>query len=142
MRINKLLLKENYKYVWLKYVSGIDLKQHCARCLIGEYEKSIHPGRNYFINVQLKEADFYYLCGVKAYKTNMHVAFRKKVGSKIVIDNEYFFVEIEDAEQILFSEKDIDVTLPESKIKEFNTCRNWHFANWLKKEMVKHGQTG
>lgn len=38
-------------------------------------------------------------------------------------------IEIEDAEEITFSKDDIDEQLKESTNKQFNTCRNWQFAN-------------
>lgn len=30
-----------YRYLWLKYVTGIDLSQHCARSLHGPYSPSV-----------------------------------------------------------------------------------------------------
>ena len=33
MEINHISVNANFKYLWLKTVKGVDLEQHCARCL-------------------------------------------------------------------------------------------------------------
>lgn len=130
--IKKLIIKSQYKYIWLKYVEGVDLSQHCARCLIGKYEKEILASKLEYDNLHLPNSKYYYLCAVYKYETNIHLAFIEKQGSKILIDNEYYHIEIENAEQIQIDKSSIDYTLPQSADKNFSTCRNWWFANLIK----------
>lgn len=133
--INKLVVKGSYKYVWLKYVNSVDLSQHCARCLNGTYESRINANTHSYSDLKLKQSKYYYFCTVGQYETNIHIAFREKTGSKIVIDNEYCYVEISNAEQIIFDNSRIDWTLPQAAHRYYNTCRNWWFANWIKNEV-------
>lgn len=130
--IKTLDIYENYKYVWLKYVNGVDLSQHCARCLKGKYSEDITANIKSFRNVELERSPYYYLCGVKQYVTNMHIAFIEKEGSTVSIKNDWFSIEIENAEQIKFNDSKIDYKLALSNKKAYNTCRNWWFANWIK----------
>ena len=38
MRIKNMTVTSTFKYLWLKTVTDVDLSQHCAKCLIGEYD--------------------------------------------------------------------------------------------------------
>lgn len=132
MYIEKLLIKENYKYLWLKKIIGYDLSKHCAGCLLGEYNKQIEPSKKSYSNIMLDDG-VYYLCGVKKYDTNMHIAFVNNEDQDIVIENDLFEVVIRDAKRLEFGAGDIDYSLQPSRLKSFNTCRNWQFANYLRK---------
>lgn len=132
--INNIVIKENYKYLWLKYVTGADLSRHCARSLIGAYDKTINQDRREYADLILEDAPFYYLCGVKKYNTNLHLAFYKKIGENIEIDNEYYSLHISNAKQINIVPSYIDHNKKESLLGEYNTCRNWWFANWVAKQ--------
>lgn len=133
VKIKNLTIKSKYHYLWLKYVSGIDLTKHCAKCLLGKYEKRINPNITQYEDVELEPSDYYYLCGVYTYKTNIHLAFKEKPGNVLIIDNDFYSIEINNAEKILFTKDEIDFNLPNSKDKNYNTCRNWWFANYLNK---------
>ena len=41
MKITNLTINANFRYLWLKTVRDVDLTQHCARSLVGEYDKRI-----------------------------------------------------------------------------------------------------
>lgn len=42
MRIKNMTVTSTFKYLWLKTVTDVDLSQHCAKCLIGEYDTRIN----------------------------------------------------------------------------------------------------
>lgn len=137
--IKKLIIKDRYRYIWLKYVKDVDLSQHCAKCLIGTYESRVNANTYEYTDLVLEESPYYYLCTVWQYATNIHLAFREKEGSKIIIDNDYYYAEIINAERIVFDKSRIDVTLPQANRSTYNTCRNWWFANWIYDE-VRNGR--
>lgn len=138
--IKKLVIKDRYKYIWLKYVNGVDLSQHCARCLIGTYENRVNAQTYEYNDLVLKESPYYYFCTVWQYATNIHIAFKEKEGSKIIVDNDYCYAEILNAERIVFDKSRINKALPQASKSVFNTCRNWWFANWVFNE-VQNGRT-
>lgn len=126
-----------FRYLWLKSVKGVDLTNHCAKSLIGEYDSRVNARLSSLQDVPLSE-EIYYLCGVAipyAWKNNFHLAFRHKEGATLEYTSNGISVKIENAERIEFSDGDIDRTLPEAGKKAFSTCRNWQFANWYKKNI-------
>lgn len=129
--IETLEVKKKYRYLWLKMVSGINLRVHCARCLLGEYSKAVNANEREFGNIELPPRPYYYLCGVRNYHENIHVAFIEAEGELIEIDDERCHLVIHNARRIQFSEEDIDHLRPEAAKREYRTCRNWQFANWL-----------
>lgn len=81
MKINKIIVKNNFMYIWLKSVDDVDLTKHCAKCLIGEYNESINKHTRVNNNIQLDNEKIYYLCGVSkpyVWDNNFHLAFKKK----------------------------------------------------------------
>ncbi len=91
--------------------------------------------REYF-NIPIRSGyQYYYFCAVDenfVWKNNIHIPFREKKGSEIKINNEFVDCHIMDAELLPISDKYIDWSLPQSKDRYFNTCRNWQFANMIK----------
>lgn len=130
--IEYAIFKHRYRYLWLKYVHGVNLKEHCIRCLRGPREPQVRNGVARLDNITLHEAPAYYLCGVEEHFTwakNLHIAFREKEGSVIDLDNDFVKCRIIDAEEIPISTQYIDWSLPQADDPRFNTCRNWQFAN-------------
>ena len=89
--IKKLENNRNWMYLWGKYVTGINLNNHCAKSLLGNYSKKIDKNKASESNIKLDEfnSDIFYLCGVsKPYKwnENFHLAIRYKEGNNIVIN--------------------------------------------------------
>ena len=73
-----------FRYLWLKYVSGVNLSVHCARCLLGEYDPRISARVKELHEQPLRPSPYYYLCGVSkpyVWSRNFHLAFREKEGS-------------------------------------------------------------
>lgn len=129
--IRHLKVKRNYRYLWLKTVTGIDLSKHCAACLKGDYINNINPTVKSIENVVLPESKIYYLCGVDGYETNLHIAFSPCDKSEVRLDDDKVSLLISGAKQIEINESLINWDLPQSKYKQYNTCRNWWFANML-----------
>lgn len=129
--IRKLDLKKQYRYVWLKYVNDFDLSQHCAKCLKGTYESRINRNVFHYENIELPPSPYYYFCTVQTYPTNIYLAFEEAEGETIDYEDYRYSIVIENARQIHFDESRIDPNLSEARMKAFNTCRNWQFANWI-----------
>ena len=126
-------------YIWLKTVENIDLSVHCAKCLIGKYDGRINKNTKKSQNLKLKDK-IYYLCGVSEpynWNKNFHLAFKPKEGSNIEYSNNGINVVIEGAEMLPINEKYIDIMDPYSNQKEYRTCRNWQFANYLQKKRLE-----
>ena len=128
-----------YKYLWLKTVTGVDLNVHCARCLIGEYEQAFSGGVRSVRNLQLKPAPAYYLCGVaedRIWSHNLHIAFTEEPGSVIEVDDDFCRVRIVNARRLSINQKYIDRADPNSRRGEYRTCRNWQFANMFSRGIL------
>lgn len=127
--------RNTYKILWLRYVYGVDLNNHCMKSLLGHNDKRVRGFmRSLPNNMELEESRFYYLCGVDKdfnWNKNLHIAFVRSVGREIVIDNEFVNIKINNARQIIIDPKYINWDLPQSRNKLFNTCRNWQFACML-----------
>lgn len=123
-----------YKILWLRYVSGVDLSQHCMKSLLGSNDRRVYPFMKKVWNLELKDAPYYYLCGVDLnfdWRKNLHLAFRYSCGEVLEVDNEFIRCRIINARRMEISERFIDWSLPQSHNKYFNTCRNWWFANMI-----------
>lgn len=138
MKITKIKIEKPFKYLWLKSVRSVNLNAHCARCIIGEYDNRISPNIGEAGNIELEE-EIYYLCGVSTpyvWKNNFHLAFRRKDGARVEYSFGGITVAIDGAEKIDFSKADIDKDLPHSAEWNYNTCRNWQFANKIARELA------
>ena len=134
MIIKEITVNGNFKYLWLKTVKDVDLSQHCARCLIGDYDNRINNGTKEEHDIKLNDGDIYYLCGVAfPYKwgNNFHLAFRYKDGSNIEYSNNGITVKIEDAERLPIDSKYNNPLDKHIHTKAYCTCRNWQFANYF-----------
>lgn len=141
VKIKTLKVESPFRYLWLKYITGINLSVHCAGCFKGVYSKKIFPEVKNVENEDLNECntDIFYLCGVaKPYNwsKNFHLAFTKSEGDLIDYDSNGIHVIIENAKQLPISADDIDNSLKHADKKEYYTCRNWQFANYLRRNNI------
>lgn len=136
-------LKGFYKILWLRYVSGVDLSNHCMKSLLGHNDRRVRGFvRKLPENLQLEESPYYYLCGVDAnfvWEKNLHLAFTYSCGEVLEVDDEFIHCRILNARRLEISNRFIDWSLPQSRNKYFNTCRNWWFANMIaRRPGVRH----
>lgn len=139
--IEVIEINSRFKYLWLKYVRGVNLNYHCAKCLIGDYSEKIintmFKGRN--IELDEYRCGYYYLCGVSipyVWRNNFHLAFRYSEGKKIKVERNGIRIIISDAEEIPIVPVDLNSNKhPRRFSPEFFTCRNWQFANMIKEEL-------
>lgn len=137
MKIKKISITGDFRYLWLKTVVDVDLNQHCAKCLIGEYDKRMSAALKDATDLELED-QVYYLCGVAepfVWSNNFHLAFRPCEGSTVVYENNGISIEIEGAERLPISIDHIDTTHPKARFKTYHTCRNYQFAHWFYKNI-------
>lgn len=134
--VMKIDVEANFRYLWLKYVTGANLDQHCARGLSGSYSKALKnkPGEQ-IITIDEHQAKVIYLCGVSApYKwdKNFHLAMIHSPGDNIDYESNGIKVTISNAKRIEFEGYDARTlsSNPNKDKREFHTCRNWIFANY------------
>lgn len=138
--IEKIEVKARFRFLWLKYVDSVDLNQHCAKCLLGEFSKKISNQITLQENIALDEVipKYYYLCGVSLpyrWIKNFHLAFKYKEGSTLEIDENGISLIIKDAELVRILPYDMRKRKHSKIVRpEFNTCRNWWFANSIAEE--------
>ncbi|WP_424217015.1 hypothetical protein ACN20G_33525 (plasmid) [Streptomyces sp. BI20] len=125
-----------YRYLWLKYVTGVDLTRHCARSLHGTYSRLVSPELEHMGGV-LDEARpplAWYLCGVTSrWADNAHLAFEAAASDEEHADLEVLGlrVTLRGARPIRFGADAIPEDDPRAGDPAFATCRNWQFAHHL-----------
>lgn len=137
MRIKNLQVSADFRYLWLKTVKGVDLTQHCAKCLIGEYDPRITATMKEAADIELQD-EVYYLCGVAypfIWANNFHLAFMPAEGQNIHYESNGITIDIEGAAQLPISEDNVDIHYPKAHLKSYRTCRNYQFAHWYSKNM-------
>lgn len=138
MTIRLLEIKLPYRYLWLKHITGVDLSQHCARCLTGDYSPIVNRWRHKYADIVLGgEYVAHYLCGVINYADNLHCAIMHKDGAHTEAHDEKFDVVIDDGVIVPISTASIPPDAPHASDRAFYTCRNWQFAHWLKANNLK-----
>lgn len=141
VKIKELKVESPFRYLWLKYITGVNLSVHCAGCFKGVYSQKINPKITSVQNAELNECEtnIFYLCGVANpynWNKNFHLAFKTKEGSMIDYTSNGIHIIIENAEQLPISMDDINTSLKHADQKEYYTCRNWQFANYLRKNNI------
>lgn len=138
--IETMAVRARFRYLWLKYVTGVNLNYHCAKCLLGEYSQTIKHTSLSHTNVKLDRypADYYYLCGVSSpyrWVNNFHLAFKYQPGSMIEVSENGITIKIRNAERIPISTYEMLIRNHKHVIDlEYATCRNWQFANMIAKD--------
>lgn len=119
-----------FKYWWLKSVIDYRLEVHCARCLVGKYERRV--SKDMLLNSQIELiGNLVYLCGVSPrWQTNFHAAVQLAPGETVEVETYLgHTVRFENGRLIpIVPLADGWNGLP----KEFTTCRNFQFAVQMK----------
>ena len=141
--IKNIEITKPFRYLWLKYINGVNLDVHCANSLLGFYSKKIDKKIGIYSDITLDEFEpkILYLCGVAfpfVWDNNFHLAFREKQGAIIKYSNNGISLEIENAEILPIDKSYIDLNHKKAKFKSYNTCRNWWFANYLFKNIFNN----
>ncbi|MFJ4413010.1 hypothetical protein [Streptomyces sp. NPDC088925] len=129
----------SYRHLWLKYVTGIDLTQHCARSLHGRYSRHIKADTTE-ATLDLDEfpAPFgWYLCGVTTdptrWEDNPHLALIRSPyhkGEMTLKDLDVTFEGIRPTFD--WGEHSIAENDPRRHLARYRTCRNWQYAHHLR----------
>ncbi|MFJ4791804.1 hypothetical protein [Kitasatospora purpeofusca] len=126
-----------YHFLWLKYVTGIDLSRHCAPALHGRYSRHINE-HTLHAEVELDEfphALAWYLCGVTVdphrWKDNPHLALEAAPGHTQELQVQDLTVHLDGIRPIPFTDADVPADSPHTDDTEYSTCRNWWFAHYL-----------
>ncbi len=132
--IEKFETDRKWRYLWLQYINGVNLKYHCQQCLLGKTSKKINPELKEAENIMLDELDsrYYYLCGVApsmALEENFHLAFEECEGETIEYSFNGICVKINNAKRVEFSKDDINWDVEHSDEELYHRCRNWQFAH-------------
>lgn len=140
--IETVEIKSKFRYLWLKYVNGVNLNVHCAGCLKGSYSKEINPSHSRLNGIELSEfeAKYFYLCGVASpykWENNFHLAFEQKNNSIIDINENGIKIKILNAERLIIMPIDFSNKSKYKDDKAYFTCRNWQFANQISKNLLQ-----
>lgn len=139
--IESINVKGKFKYLWLKYVTGVSLNFHCAKCLKGVYSTQISPDIKETKSIMLNEeiSPYYYLCGVALpfkWENNFHLAFKYSTDNRIVINRNRVAITIINAVEIPILPIDMKNNKhPKRYDSHYFTCRNWQFANMILEEV-------
>lgn len=135
VEFSNLQINERFRYLWFKYISGVDLNQHCAKTFIGEYSKLIKPQttETSIIFDEFEGYQIFYLCGVHAtfdWNKNFHLAMIAASDETFEVDELGIKMTVSGAKRIpITTDAMYQVSHPKIGNKSFNTCRNWQFAN-------------
>ncbi|MCB2228728.1 MAG: hypothetical protein KQH53_18780 [Desulfarculaceae bacterium] len=142
--MDQIVVSGSFRYMWLKYIQGVDLDQHCSSGLLGPFSEKVGPtmGANPKAALNEAEALAYYLCGVTLpyrWADNFHLAFVYDPESEIDIERHGIKVRILGAREVPIHEVDPERCLAKHHLhkKAYATCRNWQFANMLVNGEIK-----
>ncbi|WP_316521237.1 hypothetical protein [Kitasatospora brasiliensis] len=135
--ITLLVGERRYRYLWLKYVTGIDLSRHCAVALHGRYSRHIDETTRE-ATVELDEfphALAWYLCGVTSspyrWEDNPHLALELAPGHTQDLTVHDLTVHLDGVRPIDFTNAEVPADDPHAADHAFRSCRNWQFAHYL-----------
>jgi hypothetical protein len=131
---NEALL--GWRYFWAKKVGAINPRVHCARCLVGPYERGVSVATAVNRDIRLtgyNVGDILYVCGVAAphrWANNLHLAVQVTGDSKDTASVTTYIgdrINLLGATQIAF-----DDTVAASEYGHLSasylTCRNFQFG--------------
>lgn len=132
MIIKEFKTSRSWKYLWGKYVTGVDLSVHCARCLLGDYEPAFGAGTKQLHDLQLqKKSNVFYLCGVSSpfvWEQNFHLAVIESKGDVVEVERNGVRVTIADAKELPIDFRAEECADYRKRFPRYATCRNWQFA--------------
>lgn len=146
VEFTNLQITERFRYLWFKYISGVDLNQHCAKTFIGEYSKLINPRttETSIIFNEFEGFEIFYLCGVHVtfdWNKNFHLAMIAAPGESFEVDELGINMTVTGAKRIPITTDAMEkLNHPKIANKSFSTCRNWQFANFIRVEKITNSR--
>lgn len=142
MIVEQFKTDRRWMYFWGKYVRGVDLSVHCARCLLGDYEPAFKAATKSLENVPLRSGEkVFYLCGVSTpyvWAENFHLAVIESIGDVVEVQRHGVYVKIRDAMELPINFDYSECTDSRKSIASYGTCRNWQFAT-IYGDLIKGG---
>lgn len=126
-------ISTHFAYFWAKWVTGFNDTQHCAKCLEGNWERTISTELVCPDSIELssRDGEIFYMCGVAVpwcWRRNFHLVVRVDgKGKATKRASNGMWVEILGAKEIPFDGRVAKSLYPELGYK-FQTCRNFQFA--------------
>ena len=124
-----------FKYLWIKYVWGFDVREHCAKGLLGKYSQ--------FLPFQVKRQPFeitglldeihvphkyIYLCGnTGVWERNVHVAMEYAPAEVLEFQHDYMSFHAVGLRQLPIHPV-TNLPLEANYSQKYVTCRNWQFG--------------
>lgn len=146
-RMNPILItiandprKQRFQYFWIKYVRGVDLEQHCQKCLRGPTSKRVSSSqfaqakRKISIDRQPLDEGRYraiYICGVSCgmvWEKNFHLPVCYCEGHVEEREVDGLRVIVENATSLAIKSSAIDKGFHRAGEESYYTCRNAQFA--------------
>lgn len=126
------LIRTNYKYFWAKWVTGFDPRDHCAKCLVGEWERRINPNIISPARVELdhRPGEILYICGVAEpynWWKNFHLVVLTGSGVATRRMSNGMVVTVQGGTEIPFGPEAAKELYPR-KGRKFLSCRNFQFG--------------
>lgn len=137
---------DQYRYLWLKGITGLNMSQHCASVFYGEYVPEFGhraEGLKTTVSVELDQHNkpgvmAWYLCGVVTpwnWARNAHLAFVRAEGESWegpAGEGSRLSVQLEDAAPVFgWGVHSIPDTDRRRNDPAYMTCRNYQFAHHL-----------
>jgi hypothetical protein len=125
-------LRPSFHYFWGKWVQGFDPTEHCARCLLGDFEKAISPAwkTGDELEIACKPGEILYVCGVAEpynWSKNFHLPLRIGQGQFTKQLSNSMLIRVSGATEILFDALSARELYPR-KDHRFLSCRNFQFG--------------
>jgi hypothetical protein len=130
-RLIGLEIESPFRFVWLKYVTGVDLSVHCAKSLLGRYDTRIGPKAAGDYELDESPAGVIYLCGVaKPYRwsANVHAAWAVDPDAFFSFETNGISGVVEGGRQLVIPRPVPRPALAHGEARAYFTCRNWQFA--------------
>lgn len=119
-----------FNYFWIKYVTGFDIRHHCAAGLRGVYSKMLPykvSRKPFTLARPLDEAPFkfIYLCGnTGVWERNTHLALQPSPGEIVEYEDDYIVAVVTGMKRVPIEPIADDLGLG----AKYMTCRNFQFG--------------
>ena len=123
---------DDFRFLWLKRVTGFDPSVHCAKCLVGSYVKGLpfrgtKTGFTLDMDIDMTGIPYLYLCGVAGrYADNLHLPLVPALQEEVCYEDERIRVYVRGARLLTIPELPAEVR--SLLTRAFHTCRNFRFG--------------